>query len=132
MPCCIKFKHALQTILYVYLFCSLRRWNQVVLKSYHVKIQGTCWVEWLRRTLRKPGNARECLGTFVECPGVGKECPEEITLIITLVTNKNHLFYERLNYSCKIWHCKYCSGNAGCHKRMPGSRKRMPGVKLRK
>ena len=78
-----------------------------------------------------PGNARECPGTFVECPGVGKECPEEITLIITLVTNKKHLFYERLNYSCNIWHCKYCSGNAGCHKRMPGSRKRMPGVKLR-
>ena len=62
MPCCIKFKHALQTILYVYLFCSLRRWNQVVLKSYHVKIQGTCWVEWLRRTLRKPGPTKECRG----------------------------------------------------------------------
>jgi hypothetical protein len=44
-----------------------------------------------------PGNARECPGTFVEareCPGVGKECPGEITLIITLVTNKIAYFMK--------------------------------------
>ena len=38
-----------------------------------------------------PENAREHSLNARECPGVGKECPEEITLIITLVTNKNHL-----------------------------------------
>jgi hypothetical protein len=41
-----------------------------------------------------PGTVVECPGTFIECPGVGKECPGEITLIITLVTNKITYFMK--------------------------------------
>ena len=51
-----------------------------------------------------PGNARECPGmpgnarehslNARECPGVWKECPGEITLIITLVTNKIAYFMK--------------------------------------
>ena len=41
-----------------------------------------------------PGNAREHSLNARECPGVGKECPGEITLIITLVTNKIAYFMK--------------------------------------
>jgi hypothetical protein len=37
---------------------------------------------------------KECPGTFVECPGIGRECPGEITLIITLVTDKITYFMK--------------------------------------
>ena len=50
-----------------------------------------------------PGNARELSLNARECPGVGKECPGEITLIITLVTNKIAYFMKD---SCNICHCK--------------------------
>jgi hypothetical protein len=40
------------------------------------------------KLLHISGPTRESPGTFVKCPGVGKECPGEITLIITLVANK--------------------------------------------
>ena len=39
-------------------------------------------------------NAREHSLNARECPGVGKECPGEITLIITLVTNKIAYFMK--------------------------------------
>jgi hypothetical protein len=41
-----------------------------------------------------PGNAREHSLNARECSGVGKECPGEITLIITLVTNKIAYFMK--------------------------------------
>jgi hypothetical protein len=41
-----------------------------------------------------PGNARDHSLNARECPGVGKECTGEITLIITLVTNKIAYFMK--------------------------------------
>jgi hypothetical protein len=40
------------------------------------------------------GPTKECTGTLVECPGVGKECLAEIMLIITLVTIKITYFMK--------------------------------------
>ena len=41
-----------------------------------------------------PGTFVECPGIGRECPGIGRECPGEITLIITLVTDKITYFMK--------------------------------------